>query len=67
MSVRQRDDNFMKIELNKSRDAAMSNNSYNNLAKSNPDSSHKEYQGYNHKSGTTSVAENAETDENRKA
>ena len=56
----------MKIELNKSRDAATSNNSYNKLAKSNPDSSHKEYQGYNRKSGTTTAAENAaETVENR--
>ena len=66
-SVRQRDDNYMKIELNKSRDTAMSNDSYNNLARSKPDSSHKEYQGYNHKSSATSVGENAETGENRTA
>ena len=43
----QRGDNYMKIEMNKSRDTAMSH----------PDSAQREYQG--HRSGTTTVGENA--------
>ena len=70
---------YMRIELNKSRDTILGNNSYYNHAGSNPESSHKEYQGYNDnsnngkllaaQSGMTTAADgadvNSEAGENR--